>query len=186
MKQSFAPKPTEYRGIQMRSRLEAKWAAFFDEIGWRWEYEPDGFGNYYIPDFMVLGPSPMLVEVRPVATLEQYKEQMYSMRVDSDLWKHDLFVAGSSPLSWYSERETMSGLIGQWEMGGTQKWGFSPGMWSLCKNCGEVAVTSLYMSSAHSPCGCYEEDDYINPEGAIPMVQRAWSNAVNAMKWMPS
>jgi hypothetical protein len=32
--------PTVYKGVQMRSRLEARWAAFFDELGWPWEYEP--------------------------------------------------------------------------------------------------------------------------------------------------
>lgn len=27
--------PTLYRGVEYRSRLEARWAAFFTEIGWR-------------------------------------------------------------------------------------------------------------------------------------------------------
>jgi len=31
---------TTYRGIRFRSRTEARWAAFFDELGWPWEYEP--------------------------------------------------------------------------------------------------------------------------------------------------
>jgi len=26
--------PTKYRGLQMRSRIEAKWAAMFDRVGW--------------------------------------------------------------------------------------------------------------------------------------------------------
>ena len=37
----FPAIPTTYRGIRMRSRLEARWAAFFDRLGWEWEYEPD-------------------------------------------------------------------------------------------------------------------------------------------------
>jgi hypothetical protein len=32
------PIPTVYRGIEYRSRLEAKWAAFCDRIGWRHTY----------------------------------------------------------------------------------------------------------------------------------------------------
>ncbi|MEA2669684.1 MAG: hypothetical protein QOJ33_2618, partial [Chloroflexota bacterium] len=28
--------PTTYDGVNFRSRLEAKWAAFFDLLGWRW------------------------------------------------------------------------------------------------------------------------------------------------------
>ena len=32
--------PTLYRGIEYRSRLQARWAAFFDEIGKQHTYEP--------------------------------------------------------------------------------------------------------------------------------------------------
>ena len=37
--------PTLYNGIQFRSRLEAKWAAFFDLLGWEYEYEPSRLGR---------------------------------------------------------------------------------------------------------------------------------------------
>jgi hypothetical protein len=30
--------PAVYRGIEYRSRLEARWAAFFDETGWKHTY----------------------------------------------------------------------------------------------------------------------------------------------------
>lgn len=47
--------PTTYAGKRFRSRLEAKWAFFFDQLGILWEYEPDGFqlndGTRYLPDF---------------------------------------------------------------------------------------------------------------------------------------
>ena len=48
---------TSYKGCRFRSRLEARWAVFFDEIGATWEYEPEGFvlsdGTKYLPDFFV-------------------------------------------------------------------------------------------------------------------------------------
>lgn len=48
---------TEYNGYKFRSRLEARWAVFFDELGVEYEYEPEGFdlgnGLYYLPDFRV-------------------------------------------------------------------------------------------------------------------------------------
>lgn len=34
--------PTYYKGITFRSRLEARWAIFFDRLGLQWEYEPEG------------------------------------------------------------------------------------------------------------------------------------------------
>lgn len=46
------PIPTIYQGVQMRSRLEAKWAAFFDLMGWKWSYEPADLDGW-IPDFVL-------------------------------------------------------------------------------------------------------------------------------------
>lgn len=46
--------PTKYAGRRFRSRLEARWAVFFDSLGIRWQYELEGYrlpsGNY-LPDF---------------------------------------------------------------------------------------------------------------------------------------
>lgn len=46
---------TEYKGYKFRSRLEARWAVFFDAAGIEYEYEPEGFlinnGLCYLPDF---------------------------------------------------------------------------------------------------------------------------------------
>lgn len=48
---------TMYSGYRFRSRLEARWAVFFDALGIRYEYEPEGFvlddGTWYLPDFRV-------------------------------------------------------------------------------------------------------------------------------------
>ena len=51
------PIETEYNGYRFRSRLEARWAVFFDSLGIEYEYEPEGFelpsGKRYLPDFRV-------------------------------------------------------------------------------------------------------------------------------------
>ena len=50
---------TKYKGYLFRSRLEARWAVFFDACGVAWEYEPEGYdlggGLYYLPDFLLHG-----------------------------------------------------------------------------------------------------------------------------------
>jgi hypothetical protein len=49
-------RPTIYRGIQMRSRLEADFARWLDQRGRRWTYEPQCFAGphgQYLPDFHV-------------------------------------------------------------------------------------------------------------------------------------
>lgn len=49
------PIQTEYNGLKFRSRLEARWAVFFDTAKIKYEYEPEGYedenGNRYLPDF---------------------------------------------------------------------------------------------------------------------------------------
>jgi hypothetical protein len=57
--------PTMYGGVQFRSRLEARWAAFFDLAGWRWQYEPIDLDGW-IPDFRLCGSVPALCEVKPI------------------------------------------------------------------------------------------------------------------------
>lgn len=47
---------TRYAGCKFRSRLEARWAVFFDHMGIGWEYEPQGFvinDRPYLPDFLL-------------------------------------------------------------------------------------------------------------------------------------
>jgi hypothetical protein len=48
---------TEYGGYLFRSRLEARWAVFLDELGIAYEYEREGYevatGVWYMPDFHI-------------------------------------------------------------------------------------------------------------------------------------
>lgn len=70
MKYTVASIPTLYNGLLFRSRLEAKWAAFFDLLGWEWQYEPTDF-NGWIPDFAIYGKVLVYVEVKPVLEFPQ-------------------------------------------------------------------------------------------------------------------
>jgi hypothetical protein len=59
--------PTEYGGCRFRSRLEARWAAYFDLREFRWVYEPFDLDGW-IPDFLLTTQSAqILVEVKPIA-----------------------------------------------------------------------------------------------------------------------
>lgn len=85
----LTPKRTRYGGVKMRSRLEARWAIFFDTWGVDWHYEPalcslghahpyalkrlqDQFGGVnldavrYMPDFYIPAWD-AYVEIKPVA-----------------------------------------------------------------------------------------------------------------------
>ena len=65
------PIQTSYRGTLFRSRLEARWAAFFDLLEWRWIYEPDDLGQW-APDFALIGLTrPIYVEVKPISAPDE-------------------------------------------------------------------------------------------------------------------
>jgi hypothetical protein len=60
------PIQTKYNGYNFRSRLEARWAVFFDALKIPYQYELDGFennGEKYLPDFY-LPTSETWVEVK--------------------------------------------------------------------------------------------------------------------------
>lgn len=63
---------TVYKGYRFRSRLEARWAVFFDALGIKWEYEHEGYdlgdAGWYLPDFWLPtfeSKKGMWVEVKP-------------------------------------------------------------------------------------------------------------------------
>jgi len=80
---------TVYNGYKFRSRLEARWAVFFDSLGIKYEYEQEGFdlgenaklmfGNsIYLPDFF-LPEMDVFVEVKPeIDTMSQKEWEEFS------------------------------------------------------------------------------------------------------------
>lgn len=47
---------TRFDGHLFRSRTEARWAVFFKEMGWKYQYEVEGYdldGLRYLPDFFI-------------------------------------------------------------------------------------------------------------------------------------
>lgn len=84
----IAARPTTYRGIKMRSRLEARVASELDTNDYTWTYEPRayaGVGGQYLPDFELTGaPFPLFMEVRP--TLERALQALTPMTV---IWESE-------------------------------------------------------------------------------------------------
>ena len=66
---------TRYKGYHFRSRLEARWAVFYDNWNFYnghawWDYEPEGVefkGIRYLPDFLYHTPSwRIIIEIKPL------------------------------------------------------------------------------------------------------------------------
>ncbi len=90
---TFAAIPTMYKGVQFRSRLEARWAAFFDLARTPWLYEPLDLEGY-IPDFVIkwLGVD-LLVEVKPAMVLGEL--QPAADKLDRTSWAGPAWVVGA-------------------------------------------------------------------------------------------
>lgn len=59
--------PTKYNGVNFRSRLEARWAVFFDTLGIQYFYEHEGYqlpSGWYLPDFW-LPTFKTWIEIKP-------------------------------------------------------------------------------------------------------------------------
>lgn len=85
---------TAYKGYHFRSRLEARWAVFFDALGLKWEYEPEGFElpfvGSYLPDFRVISPQGHVqwYEIKPAHIKADAKFSAFSKEVSDGFWTH--------------------------------------------------------------------------------------------------
>lgn len=84
---------TAYRGYQFRSRLEAKWAHFFDLCGWQWSYEPIDLPGW-IPDF-ALGERRTLVEIKPAFELKDFSEAI--TKIEDSGYQGPVILLGADP-----------------------------------------------------------------------------------------
>lgn len=83
--------PTIYKGRRYRSRLEARWAAMFDLLRWRVEYEPIDF-NGWIPDFVINEAEEVFVEVKPVPRFPKQAAE----KIDQSGCPNEVLIVGHS------------------------------------------------------------------------------------------
>ena len=84
---NIKPIETVYNGYRFRSRLEARWAVFFDAAGIEYYYEPEGVklsdGTLYLPDFY-LPKSKQWFEVKGVMK-EEDKHKIEQLIKDANV-----------------------------------------------------------------------------------------------------
>lgn len=87
---------TRYKGHTFRSRLEARWAIYFDAFGIQWEYEREGFdlpSGRYLPDFW-LPQVKMWAEVKP----EMFSDFEYQKCLElSRVTQHEVLLLDGPP-----------------------------------------------------------------------------------------
>lgn len=95
---------TRYAGCHFRSRLEARWAVFFDQLGIRWEHEAEGYetpAGRYLPDFLLHLREPTLFEVKPESGLgagdERWEHMPYRLVVAYGMPRLDQLQPSDQP-----------------------------------------------------------------------------------------
>ena len=96
MNGAIKPIETVYRGYRFRSRLEARWAVFFDALEIEWQYEVEGYylsTQPYLPDFW-LPKLETFVEIKPT---KEAGEQAVSLMKElvKKTGKRGLIIGGS-------------------------------------------------------------------------------------------
>jgi len=87
---------TEYDGHRFRSRLEARWAVFFNAVGLTYEYEIEGFemdGTRYLPDFYIPNLNRWFeIKGKPLSLGEIKKCEEFCRRLDNENIKFSVLI----------------------------------------------------------------------------------------------
>jgi len=168
---------TRYKGYNFRSRLEARWAVFFDAAGIKWEYEAQGFvvGKVpYLPDFYL----PELVCYFEVKGSNEYDPEFFRCFA-REIECRVVVAEGQIP----SPQEiTFSDDIGlqvfdpsdaKGLSGGSMAWG-QRDMFLVCDGCDRIAIMNEVYSSLKGGCSCGDEQARLMPlSGALTAARAA-------------
>lgn len=87
---------TNYDGYRFRSRLEARWAVFFNAIGLEYQYEIEGFemdGVRYLPDFYIPSLNRWFeIKGTVLNTKEIKKCEEFCRRFDNENIKYSILI----------------------------------------------------------------------------------------------
>jgi hypothetical protein len=192
---------TDYAGTTFRSRLEARWAKFFDLCGWRWTYEPLDLAGY-IPDFLLHIDSPVLVEVKPCVAWDDFYQAAADLESRTADWSRRVVLVGISPL--LLEESHPQFALGWMQLGLCREklkdgWRWTPAFLFRCAECsltGERTITfradrtallvdGTVIEPASLVCGHGGPDG--EPSWLLPdEVDHLWRQAGNEVRWRPA
>ncbi len=157
--------PTRYRGVMMRSRHEARWAAMFDELRWSWAYEPLDLAGY-IPDFVLdFEAGHLLVEVKP-----QLEDMAIAQsKIECSGWEQEALIVVDADTA---------------AIGSLLEWDHGEPVWSdatlfRCLSCGFPSVLAEERSWRCRVCGVHGGNGHVGDYAP----RDAWARAGNRVQW---
>jgi len=152
------PIETVYRGHRFRSRLEARWAVFFDAAGIEWRYEPDGYrinGRSYLPDFLLTKRN-TFVEIKPTQEQARASEELMTGLVAAT-GKLGLVIGGApsrydEPVAYRFYHAPPDSYVAGSVINNRSQW-------RQCILCNEIHCGSSYQDEG---CGCVPSVKILN------------------------
>lgn len=179
--------PTKYRDVVFRSRLEARWAAMFDLLGWKWNYEPFDLSGW-IPDFML--NSLVLVEIKPFTSEDEFASEILTIRrAIKGVWCKPVLLLGVDP---FREIDGMSedfpafgflvfpdGHYGE----ATESFGERVDDTAVCVTQSNKHDLTEYWGTWGSMLGVLEFHKWYVTDDDIEEIRSKWATACNTTKW---
>jgi hypothetical protein len=174
---------TIYNGRRYRSRLEARWAAFFDRLGWPYEYEPIDLDGY-IPDFVMTFKSPLLVEVKPEFSVEGLRQ--HRQRIEASGWQHEALLVGATFFPAGHVGEPAIGLLAERFVGFGEPTPWPEADWEgaatmFCEQHKGPGLHHQVQSYTCRVCGGGDGDHHLGDAGSL--FEDAWAAAGNDVQW---
>lgn len=143
----LTPIETAYAGCLFRSRLEARWAVFFDTLKLNWSYEPEGYvlrhGEWYLSDFYIekIGH----LEIKPTRELARQESGWRRLGDALHVFNQSAYCLYGNipaPEMWYEAKGLSIGGLGDNDSVGA--W-YAPDAeavywWALCPHCGQIGI----------------------------------------------
>ncbi len=165
--------PTTYNGINFRSRLEARWAVFYDSLRIRYQYEPARLAVVpygYTPDFLL----PLQDRFDRVLWIEVKPSDYES----SDIDKPDALACPDIPVAFIHEpfvpKDDFAASVHSIYFGGSCDYDHG---FCQCSRCGKIGF-EFESRSSRLRCGCWSEPDPDEWTGASLDLQVAYQAAV--------
>jgi hypothetical protein len=179
---------TRYGGINFRSRLEAKWAALFDLLGWEWTYEPADF-NGWIPDFAIHGSRLVYVEVKPVTAFPAD----VASKMDASGCRDEMLIVGARGPMMNEHEDMIFGWLRENEYGEDSEGKFQDGWWADAVLGRWGSPPGEQIGFCHSEgiysdriTGGYDGGHFGNGHVDKEEIDIMWREACNKTRWAPT
>jgi hypothetical protein len=170
--------PTSYRGVTFRSRLEARWAVFYDALGVEWHYEHEGYqlsSGWYLPDFWLPNVNGgCFVEIKPEPG---HGEEHCRALANASSRTVFLFHGEVTCPAERSGYELSSAQFTPGDGGDIAYW------WCECPKCGRVGIQFDGRGARVCGASCYPNGEYKEYSAESPRLLAAYGQARARRFW---